>query len=203
MRPSRRVAEKRDAALARPAHDERTAALLGLALGVTFTVCFVTGLYSHLLQQPPTWLAVPPSPAGLYRITQGLHVATGIASIPLLLAKLWSVYPRLFVWPPFRSLGQLVERLALVVLVAGSLFMLFSGLANVERWYPWRFFFPAGHYWSAWITIGALVVHIGAKLPVVRRTLSRARSTRAPPRRSPAPSPDAASSVPPRPPPVS
>ena len=56
----RRVAEKRDAALARPAHDERTAALLGLALGVTFTVCFVTGLYSHLLQQPPTWIAVPP-----------------------------------------------------------------------------------------------------------------------------------------------
>ena len=173
MRPSRRVAEKRDAALARPAHDERTAALLGLALGVTFTVCFVTGLYSHLLQQPPTWVAVPPSPAGLYRITQGLHVATGIASIPLLLAKLWSVYPRLFVWPPFRSLGQLIERLALVVLVAGSLFMLFSGLANIERWYPWRFFFPAGHYWAAWITIGALVVHIGAKLPVVRRALSR------------------------------
>jgi len=169
----RRVAEKRDAALARPAHDERTAALLGLALGVTFTICFVTGLYSHLLQQPPTWIAVPPSPAGLYRVTQGLHVATGIASIPLLLAKLWSVYPRLFSWPPFRDLGQLVERLALVVLVAGSLFMLFSGLANVERWYPWRFFFPAGHYWAAWITIGALVVHIGAKLPVVRRVLTR------------------------------
>ncbi len=168
-----RAAEKRDAALARPAHDDRTAALLGLALGLTFSVCFVTGLYSHLLQQPPTWITVPPSPAGLYRITQGLHVATGIASIPLLLAKLWSVYPRLFAWPPFRSLGQLIERLALVVLVAGSLFMLFSGLANVERWYPWRFFFPAGHYWAAWITIGALVVHIGAKLPVVRRVLSR------------------------------
>lgn len=169
----RRVAETRDAALARPAHDERAAAGLGLALGLSFTVCFVTGLYSHLLQQPPTWLAVPPSPAGLYRVTQGLHVATGIASIPLLLAKLWSVYPRLFAWPPFRDLAQLVERLTLVVLVAGSLFMLFSGVANVERWYPWRFFFPAGHYWAAWITIGALVVHIGAKLPVVRRALSR------------------------------
>jgi DMSO/TMAO reductase YedYZ molybdopterin-dependent catalytic subunit len=164
---------RRDAALARPAHDDRTAAILGIALGVTFTVCFATGLYSHLLQQPPTWIAVPPSPAGLFRITQGLHVASGIASIPLLLAKLWSVYPRLFQWPPFRDVLHLVERAALVVLVAGSLFMLFSGTANIERWYPWKFFFPAGHYWAAWITMGALVTHIGAKLPVVRRVLSR------------------------------
>jgi hypothetical protein len=165
------VATVRDEALSRPAHDDRTAAILGIALGVSFTVCFLTGLYSHLLQQPPTWVSVPPAPAGLYRVTQGLHVATGIASIPLLLAKLWSVYPRLFAWPPFRDVAQAIERLALVVLVAGSLFLLFSGTANIERWYPWKFFFPAGHYWSAWITIGALVVHIGAKLPVVRRVL--------------------------------
>jgi hypothetical protein len=163
------VRRRRDDALDRPAHDDRTAAVLGIALGVSFSVCFLTGLYSHLLQQPPTWIAVPPSPAGLYRITQGLHVATGVASIPLLLAKLWSVYPRLFSWPPFRDPLHLLERVALVVLVGGSLFMLFSGTANIERWYPWKFFFPAGHYWAAWITIGALLVHIGAKLPVVRR----------------------------------
>ncbi len=166
-----RVATVRDDALDRPVHGDRTAAILGIALGVSFTICFLTGLYSHLLQQPPTWISVPPAPAGLFRITQGLHVATGIASIPLLLAKLWSVYPRLFAWPPFKDLAQAIERLALVVLVAGSLFMLFSGTANIERWYPWKFFFPAGHYWAAWITIGALVVHIGAKLPVVRRVL--------------------------------
>jgi DMSO/TMAO reductase YedYZ molybdopterin-dependent catalytic subunit len=166
-----RVAAARDDALTRAAHDDRTAAILGSALGVTFTVCFLTGLYSHLLQQPPTWIAVPPAPAGLYRITQGLHVATGIASIPLLLAKLWSVYPRLFAWPPLRDIAHAIERLALVVLVAGSLFMLFTGTANVARWYPWQFFFPAGHYWTAWITIGALVVHLGAKLHVVRRVL--------------------------------
>jgi DMSO/TMAO reductase YedYZ molybdopterin-dependent catalytic subunit len=166
-----RVATARDAALARPTHDDRAATYLGLALGVSFTVCFVTGLYSHLLQQPPGWLSVPTAPAGLYRVTQGLHVATGIASIPLLLAKLWSVYPRLFAWPPFRDSAHAVERLALVVLVGGSVFQLFTGLENVNRWYPWRFFFPVGHYWAAWITIGALVVHIGAKVPVVRRVL--------------------------------
>ena len=58
-----RVATVRDEALARPAHDDRTAAILGIALGVSFTVCFLTGLYSHLLQQPPTWVSVPPAPA--------------------------------------------------------------------------------------------------------------------------------------------
>ena len=84
---------------------ERTAAWLGAALGVSFTVCFVTGLYSHLLQHPPSWFTAPARPAGLYRITQGVHVATGIASIPLLFAKLWTVFPKLFQWPPFLSVG--------------------------------------------------------------------------------------------------
>ena len=31
-----------------PLRDERTAAILGVTLGVTFTVCFATGLVSHL-----------------------------------------------------------------------------------------------------------------------------------------------------------
>jgi len=31
---------------------------------------------------------MPSRPAGFYRITQGLHVVTGVASIPLLLGKL-------------------------------------------------------------------------------------------------------------------
>ena len=85
--------------------DERTASLLGVALGVTFGVCFVTGVLSHLIQDPPSWFQWPSRPAGLYRVTQGVHVATGLASIPLLLAKLWVVYPKLFTWPPFRSVA--------------------------------------------------------------------------------------------------
>ena len=147
------------------------AARVGLWLGVCFGICFVTGLISHYAQNADHPVPFPASPVWGYRVTQGLHVATGLASIPLLLAKLWSVYPRLFQWPPFRDLLHLVERAALVVLVAGSIFMLFSGTANIDRWYPWKFFFPAGHYWAAWITIGALIVHIGAKAPVVRRVL--------------------------------
>src|SRR5439155_11721568 len=146
-----------------PLHEARTAAFLGVALGVCFLTCFVTGLLSHLVQHPPSWFVWPSRPAGLYRVTQGVHVTTGIATIPLLLAKLWVVYPHLWTWPPFRDVAHAVERLSLVPLVAGSVFMLFSGLLNVAEWYPWPFFFPAAHYWVAWITIGALIVHIGAK----------------------------------------
>ncbi len=151
----------------------RVAAVLGIALAVTFTTCFVTGLWSHLQQNPPSWFTPPARPAGLYRVTQGLHVATGIASIPLLLAKLWSVFPKLFEWPPFTSIAHALERLALLPLVGGAVFLLFSGLANVNLWYPWPFNFRTAHYWVAWITIGALIVHVGAKWAVTREALAR------------------------------
>ncbi len=152
-------------------HDERTAAVLGIALGVSFSICFATGIYSHLAQHPASWFELPARPAGLYRFTQGLHVATGIASIPLLLAKLWVIYPKLFRWPPFTNVANVIERLALFPLIAGGLFMLGSGLANINLWYPWQFSFPVTHYWVAWITIGALVVHVGAKRITTFRAL--------------------------------
>jgi DMSO/TMAO reductase YedYZ molybdopterin-dependent catalytic subunit len=153
-------------------HDERTAAWLGIALGVTFTVCFTTGLWSHLQQNPPGWFDPPARPAGLYRFTQGLLVATGIATIPLLLAKLWVVYPKLFRRPLFSGLGSLLERVSLIPLIGGGIFLLFTGLANINLWYPWPFNFRTSHYWVAWITIGALIVHVGAKLTTTRHAIS-------------------------------
>jgi DMSO/TMAO reductase YedYZ molybdopterin-dependent catalytic subunit len=163
----------------RPRYDSdlretRTAAWLGIALGVSFGICFLTGVWSHLAQNPQSWFTYPARPAGLYRITQGVHVITGTAAIPLLLAKLWVVHPRFFQWPPATSLLHAVERLALLPLVGGSLFMLLSGTANVARWYPWSFFFPRAHFWVAWITIGALVVHVGAKVAATRDAVRRA-----------------------------
>ena len=152
-------------------HDERTAAFLGIALGVAFTTCFVTGLLSHVAQDPHPWFAWPARPAGLYRFTQGLHVATGLAAIPLLLAKLWTVYPQLLQRPVVRSVAHGIERLAIVPLVAGSLFMLFTGFGNINLWYPWPFNFRTSHYWVAWITIGALVIHLGAKWSTTRRAV--------------------------------
>ncbi|MGO9873497.1 MAG: molybdopterin-dependent oxidoreductase [Acidimicrobiia bacterium] len=154
-----------------PVHDERVAARLGLALGITFTVCFLTGLYSHLAQHPSWGFELPARPVGLYRVTQGVHVATGIASIPLLFAKLWSVYPQLFQWPPVKGVAHAIERLAIFPLVAGSIFLLFTGLANINLWYPWHFDFPSMHYRAAWITVGALIIHIGAKWTTSRRAL--------------------------------
>lgn len=171
-----RVTNWRDEAVQRPGHDTRTASILGIALGVCFTTCFVTGLVSHTLQHPPGWLEWPSRPAGLYRFTQGLHVIAGTAAIPLLLAKLWTVYPRLFLPLPTR-LTDSIERISLVPLVGGALFMLFTGTANIARWYPWPFFFPRAHYWGAWITIGALVVHVGARGAAARASLRRGAAT--------------------------
>jgi hypothetical protein len=147
--------------------------VLGVALGVCFTVCFATGMYSHLLQDPPGWFEPFARPAGLYRFTQGLHVVTGVASIPLLLAKLWAVYPKLFEWPPVRSFAHAVERLMLVPLIGGALFLVLSGVNNINISYPYAFSFRPGHYAAAWITIGALVVHVAATIRVTRQGLRR------------------------------
>jgi hypothetical protein len=152
----------------------RLTSLLGSALAVAFTICFVTGLISHFIQHPPFWFGWPSRPVNLYRVTQGVHVATGLASVPLLGAKLWSVYPRLFGWPPVRNLVHAIERGSIAVLVAAALFQVLSGILNIARWYtPMPFFFTAGHYWSAWLAIGALLTHIGVKLPIIRQALTR------------------------------
>ena len=156
-----------------PLRDERLAAWLGASLGLLFTICFVTGLFSHAHQHPISWFPVPARPAGLYRITQGLHVAAGIATVPVLVAKLWLVWPRLLSVPPFRRLSDVVERAGLLALVGGGIFMVWTGVANIAQWYPWPFSFTAAHYQVAWITMGGIVAHVGAKWAVARRSLRR------------------------------
>ncbi|MDZ7732149.1 MAG: DUF2064 domain-containing protein [Acidimicrobiia bacterium] len=146
-----------------PLHDERIAGYLGIALGVGFVVCFATGVLSHLIQNPPSWFHWTPRPAGFYRLNQGLHVATGLALIPILFAKLWVVYPKLFAWPPFGSFAQAVERLALLPLIGGGLVLVFTGVANINIFRPWDFGFREGHYAAAWVAVGGLVIHVVAK----------------------------------------
>lgn len=157
----------------RAVRSPRTAAVLGIALGVTFGACFATGLFSHWAQSGDPLIAFPARPAGLYRVTQGIHIASGIASIPLLLAKLWVVLPEFFALPPFRSVAHAVERLALFPLVGGGIFLLATGLANIVAWYPWEFGFVPAHHWAAWIAIGGLVAHVGAKAATTRDALRR------------------------------
>ena len=96
--------------------------------------------------------------------------------MPLLLVKLWTVYPQAVpaaagAAPAGWSLDAL-ERVSIAVLVAAAIFQLATGLANSPQWYPWAFSFRATHYAVAWVAIGALVVHIAVKLPIIRRALT-------------------------------
>ncbi|GAA2780670.1 molybdopterin-dependent oxidoreductase [Kitasatospora paracochleata] len=183
--PSLRRGPFRDGAFRSSLHEPRTAVVLGRWLGAALLVCFLTGLTSHLLQDPPTWLSglLPARPANGYRVTQGLHVISGIAAIPLAAAKLWTVYPRLFEWPPARSVLHALERLGIAVLVAAVLLEVFTGLLNTLQWYPWPFPFRQTHFWLGWLATGGLLVHIAVKAPLIARHWSR-RGTPVPGRRA-------------------
>lgn len=154
-----------------PLHNRYVAAWFGYALGWSFLICFVTGLISHLAQHPTSFFDLPARPIWFYRVTQGLHVATGIVCVPLLLAKLWTVYPRFWSWPPVRSIANAVERLSLLILVGGAFFQLITGVANIFKWYFFAFFFTTTHYFTAWVVMGALVVHVGTKITMARDAL--------------------------------
>ena len=139
---------------------------IGAWLGVTLLVALLTGLVSHWSQAPEPWLPFPTAPSWGYRLTQGLHVAAGTAAVPLLLVKLWSVYPRLFaeIRERRRSLAEIgADRVVALLLVSSALFMLVSGLMNSAQWYPWAFTFRRTHYAVAWILTGAVLLHLALK----------------------------------------
>lgn len=48
---------------------------------------------------------------------------------------------------------------------------------NIAQWYAFKFFFTTSHYEMAYIAAGALAVHIGVKLPVIRRALGEPLDT--------------------------
>ena len=108
----KRVSLPTEAAFTSRLRQESLTARLGTWLGIAFGLCFLTGLFSHwyYLYDAP-W--VPPvRPVWGYRVTQGVHVLSGIAAIPLLLVKLWSVYPKLFGSVPRDRLRPLLVNLA-------------------------------------------------------------------------------------------
>ncbi|WP_449485042.1 molybdopterin-dependent oxidoreductase [Streptomyces avidinii] len=156
-------------------HDARTATSVGRRLGAAFLVCFATGLISHYLQHPPGWAAglLPGRPVWGYRLSQGLHVGSGLAAIVLLLVKLWAVYPRLFAWPPVRGVRHALERLSVAVLVAAAVLEVFTGLLNIAQWYPWPFGFVQTHFALAWVVTGSLLLHVAVKVPDIRAHWSR------------------------------
>jgi DMSO/TMAO reductase YedYZ molybdopterin-dependent catalytic subunit len=158
-------------------------AAIGSALLVLVTIVAVTGFLSHTAYEPdlrgnaivprgsdlPLLFSWPTDPAWLYAVTQGLHVNVGLAAVPLLLAKLWSVIPRLFVWPPAASPSQAIERLAIALLVSSAVFEFVTGIMNAQYWYAFRFNFVVAHYYGAVVFTASLLLHVVVKSPVIVR----------------------------------
>jgi DMSO/TMAO reductase YedYZ molybdopterin-dependent catalytic subunit len=153
--------------------------VFGLVLLIAMPIVIITGLLSYIAYAPQFgqaipgdvgWLrlpgfAWPTRPSWLYRLTQGLHVGLGLVIVPVVLAKLWSVIPRLFVWPPARSIAQVLERLSLVMLVGGALFEIVTGVLNIQYDYIFGFSFYDAHYFGAWVFIAGFLMHITLKIP--------------------------------------
>ena len=153
--------------------------VLGSVLLIVLPVVTITGLLSYIAYGPQFgqaipgdvgWLTLPTfdwptDPSWLYRLNQGLHVGLGLILIPIVLAKLWSVIPRLFAWPPSRSIAQVLERVSLLMLVGGILFEIITGVLNIQYDYIFGFSFYTAHYYGAWVFIAGFVIHITVKLP--------------------------------------
>ncbi|WP_327298860.1 MULTISPECIES: molybdopterin-dependent oxidoreductase [unclassified Streptomyces] len=170
-------------------------ALLGLVLLAGITVLVVTGLLSYAAYNPDLaavndktpgkgllgfyLFAWPTGPHWLYRLTQGTHVTLGVVLVPVLLAKLWSVVPKLFALPPARSVAHALERISLLLLVGGVLFEFATGLLNVQLDYLFPGSFYALHFYGAWVFTAAFAAHVALRLPMAVRVL-RERGLRAP-----------------------
>jgi DMSO/TMAO reductase YedYZ molybdopterin-dependent catalytic subunit len=155
--------------------------LLGTLLLGGVTVVALTGFLSHAAYEPglgrngivdpsrdlPLGIGWPAAPAWLYGLTQGLHVNVGLVTVPLLLAKLWSVIPRLFAWPPLASPAQAIERASITLLVSSAGFEFATGIVNAQNYYPFGFRFVVAHYYGAVVFIASLAVHVVVKLPVM------------------------------------
>ncbi len=147
--------------------------VLAVVLLAGLLVVAVTGLLSYAAYDPQlggsndrtaeagllrvyaTLFDWPTSPVWLYRVTQGLHVLLGLALIPVVLAKLWSVAPKLFEWPPVTSVAQALERVSILLLVGSILFLSVTGVMNIQYDYAWGFSFYTGHFYAAWVFIAA------------------------------------------------
>jgi DMSO/TMAO reductase YedYZ molybdopterin-dependent catalytic subunit len=163
--------------------------VFGLILLAGIPVMFVTGLLSYAAYNPDLsrvndttpgkgWLGFylfswPTHPEWLYRLNQGTHVTLGLVLVPFLLAKLWSVLPKLFEWPPVRNPAHALERLSLFLLVGGAVFEFATGIMNIQQWYVFPGSFYTLHLYGAWVFTAAFVVHAALKLPTVVRALRR------------------------------
>jgi DMSO/TMAO reductase YedYZ molybdopterin-dependent catalytic subunit len=166
--------------------------VLALVLLAGLTILAVTGLLSYAAYDPLLpgndqtpgagllrfyMFSWPTHPSWLYRVDQGVHITLGLALLPVVLAKLWSVLPRLFAWPPVRSLAQILERVSLIMVVGGVLFEFATGILNIQNYYVFPFSFYTAHLYGAWVFIAGFVIHVTLKFPRMVAGL-RSRSLR-------------------------
>ncbi|MEW2521376.1 molybdopterin-dependent oxidoreductase [Actinacidiphila alni] len=161
--------------------------VFGLVLLIGIPVLFLTGLLSYAAYNPDlspvndktpgkgllgfylfSW---PTRPYWLYRVNQGVHVTLGIVLVPVLLAKLWSVVPKLFILPPVRSVGHALDRLSLLLLVGGGIFEFLTGILNVQLDYIFPGSFYPLHFYGAWVFFGAVTAHVALRLGRTWRAL--------------------------------
>jgi len=156
---------------------------IGSILLVLVAFVVATGFLSHAAYEPdlrgnaivpvgrdlPLTFGWPTRPTWLYAVNQSLHVNVGLVAVPFLLAKLWSVLPKLFVWPPVRSATEAIERLAIALLVSSAIFQFATGIVNAQYWYAFHFNFVVAHYYGAVVFTASLALHVAVKLPVVVR----------------------------------
>ena len=73
-----------------------------------------------------------------------------------------------------RSPAHALERLSILLIVGSILFLMLTGVMNVQYDYAWGFSFYTGHFYAAWVFIAAFATHVALKLPTMVRSL-RAR----------------------------
>jgi DMSO/TMAO reductase YedYZ molybdopterin-dependent catalytic subunit len=172
-----------------PLRGQWLTSLLGLVLLCGLPIVAVTGFLSYAAYNPRlpgndetpgapllkfflfSW---PAQPSWLYRVDQATHITLGLALAPVVLAKLWSVLPKLFSWPPVRSPAHALERLSLVMIVGGALFEGVTGILNIQNFYIVPSFYTA-HLYGGWVFIAGFVIHVILKFPQMRAGL-RSRS---------------------------
>ena len=156
--------------LAQPSRTPRMAVVIGRLLAIAFLLCFGTGIYSHFLQDPLPWMVFTTRPVFLYQLTQGVHITAGILCFPLLLAKLYIVFPQLFQTPSVKSFPHLLERASIALFVSASIVQIVTGLLNTYQWYAlFPFPFRQTHYALSFVIIGSLAIHIAIKLDVIAK----------------------------------
>lgn len=150
--------------------------VFGAVLLIGIPIEFLTGLVSYAAYNPGfgsndpnpkhglfglylfDWLT---SPGWLYRLTEGIHVMLGLALVPVVLAKLWSVMPKLFAWPPWTSVAEMLERASLILVVGGVAVEMTTGIMNID--YLTTVNFYSAHFFGAWAFIAGFVVHVCVK----------------------------------------